>query len=171
MSGNAVKIGSPPPNLPPSVAINSASASGDCVTLAGNASDPEGQLASVDVELGSRGRKSATLGQNTFKYQECGLPSGPYTTNAQATDNFGAKSPVVSGPDVSVSDVQSITANWQAHMSAGRLRVYLPPCGSIGFGACDQGFAEIFLSSQFNPFPLHRKSTSSDWFISRENIP
>jgi|GEM_PF-385435 poly(hydroxyalkanoate) depolymerase family esterase len=171
VSGNAVKLGSPPPNLPPSVAINSASVSGDCVTLAGNASDPEGQLASVDVELGSRGRKSATLAQNTFKYQECGLPAGPYATNAQATDNVGAKSPVVAGPDVSVSDVQSIAANWQAHMSAGRLRVYLAPCGSIGFGACDQGFAEIFLSNQFNPFPLHRKSTSSDWFMRRENIP
>ena len=77
----------------------------------------------------------------------------------------------MSGPDVSVSDVQSITANWQAHMSAGRLRVYLAPCGSVGFGACDQGFSEIFLANQFNPFPLHHKTASSDWFVRRENIP
>ena len=45
-------------------------------------------------------------------------------------------------------------------MSAGRLRVYLAPCASVGFGSCDQGFAEIFLANQFNPFPLHRKATS-----------
>ena len=171
VSGKPVAVGSPPANLPPSVAINSASVTDDCVTVAGSASDPEGQLASVDVQLGSRGRKNATLSHNTFKYQECGLPPGTYTTNAQATDNAGAKSPVVSGPDVTVSDVQSVTANWQVHMSAGRLRVYLPPCASVGFGACDQGFADIFLTNHFDPFPMHRKATSSDWFVRREDIP
>jgi poly(hydroxyalkanoate) depolymerase family esterase len=169
-SGDAVKIGSPPSNLPPSVMINTASVSGDCVTVIGNASDPEGQLASVQVELGARGPKSAALGPTTFKYQECSLPAGTYATKAQATDNAGAKSPVVSGPNVSVSDVQSVTANWQAHMSAGRLRVYMAPCASVGFGACDQGFSEIFLANQFNPFPLHRKAKSNDWFVQRENI-
>jgi len=136
----------------------------------GNASDPEGQLAGVQVELGTRGPKSAALGPNTFKFQECALPAGSYTTKAQATDNAGAKSPVVSGPDVKVSDLQSITANWQVHMSAGRLRVYMAPCASVGFGACDQGFSEIFLSNQFNPFPLHRKAKSNDWFVRSENI-
>jgi poly(hydroxyalkanoate) depolymerase family esterase len=170
-SGTPVAVGSPPANLPPNVAISSASVTDDCVTVAGSVSDPEGQLASVDVQLGSRGRKNATITQNMFKYQECALPPGTYTTDAQATDTAGAKSPVVSGPDVSVSDVQSIAANWQAHMSAGRLRVYLAPCGSVGFGACDQGFSEIFLANQFNPFPLHHKATSSDWFVRRENIP
>jgi poly(hydroxyalkanoate) depolymerase family esterase len=169
-SGDAVKIGSPPSNLPPSVMINTASVSGDCVTVIGNASDPEGQLASVQVELGARGPKSAALGPTTFKYQECSLPAGTYATKAQATDNAGAKSPVVSGPNVSVSDVQSVTANWQAHMSAGRLRVYMAPCASVGFGACDQGFSEIFLANQFNPFPLHRKAKSNDWFVRPENI-
>ena len=43
--------------------------------------------------------------------------------------------------------------------------------GSIGFGACDQGFAEIVLANQLNPFPLHHKSTSNDWFVRPENIP
>jgi hypothetical protein len=141
------------------------------VTVAGNASDPEGQLANVDVELGARGRKNATLAGNTFKYQECGLPAGTYTTNAQAIDTAGAKSAVVSGPDVSVSDIQSVTANWQAHMNANRLRVYMPPCSNVGFGACDQGFAEIFLANQFNPFPLHRKAKSADWYVRPDDIP
>src|SRR5262249_17294129 len=105
-TGNPVAVGSPPANAPPIVAINSASVSADCITVNGTASDPEGQLAGVDVELGTRGRKPAALIQTGFKYQECGLPAGTYTTSAQATDNVGAKSPVVSGPNVTVSDLQ-----------------------------------------------------------------
>jgi poly(hydroxyalkanoate) depolymerase family esterase len=169
-SGNPVPVGSPPPNAPPSVTISSASVTGDCVTVAGGSSDPEGQLMSVEVELGTRGRKSAALSQSNFKYQECGLPAGTYSTKAQAIDTAGEKSPVVSGPDVRVSDLQSVTANWQVHMSAGRLRVYVVPCTNVGFGACDQGFSEIFLANQFNPFPLHRKAMSNDWFVRPENI-
>ncbi len=169
-SGNPVPVGSPPPNAPPSVAINSASVAGDCVTVTGSASDPEGQLMSVEVELGTRGRKSATLSQNNFKYQECGLPAGTYSTKAQAIDTAGGESPIVSGPDVSVRELQSVSANWQVHMSAGRLRIYMAPCTNVGFGACDQGFSEIFLANQFNPFPLHRKATSNDWFVRPENV-
>ena len=169
-SGNPVPVGSPPPNAPPSVAINSASVAGDCVTVTGSASDPEGQLMSVEVELGTRGRKNATLSQNNFKYQECGLPAGTYSTKAQAIDTAGGESPIVSGPDVSVRELQSVSANWQVHMSAGRLRIYTAPCTNVGFGACDQGFSEIFLANQFNPFPLHRKATSNAWFVRPENV-
>jgi hypothetical protein len=69
-----------------------------------------------------------------------------------------------------VSDLQVVTANWQMHMSAGRLRVYAAPCASVGFGVCDAGFSEIFLTNQFNPFPLHRKATATDWYLRPENI-
>jgi poly(hydroxyalkanoate) depolymerase family esterase len=171
ITGNPITVGSPPPNAPPSVTINSASVSGDCITIAGTASDPEGQLANVEVELGTRGRKPAALSQDRFKYQECGLPGGTYSTRAQATDRAGATSPISSGPDVTVNILQAVTANWQVHMSAGRLRVYLAPCTNVGFGTCDQGFSEIFLANQFNPFPLHRKATSNDWYARSENIP
>ena len=150
--------------------IGFSSVSGDCVTIAGTASDPEGQLASIEVELGTRGRKPAALSQNSFKYQECGLPGGTYSTRAQAIDSAGATSPVISGPDVTVSNLQVATANWQVHMSAGRLRVYMAPCTNVGFGTCDQGFSEIFLANQFNPFPLHRKATSNDWYARPENV-
>ena len=171
ISGNPITVGSPPPNVSPAVTINSASVSGDCVTVAGSASDPEGQLANVQVELGTRPRKAAALSQDKFKYQECGLPGGTYSTRAQATDRAGATSPVNSGPDVIVSNLQAVTANWQAHMGAGRLRVYSAPCANAGFGSCDQGFSEIFLANMFNPFPLHRKANSNDWDVRREIIP
>ena len=121
--------------------------------------------------MGTRARKPAALSQDKFKYQECGLPGGTYSTRAQATDRAGATSSVSSGPDVTVSNLQAVTANWQVHMSAGRLRVYLAPCASVGFGSCDQGFSEIFLANQFNPFPLHRKATSKDWYVRPEIIP
>jgi len=171
LTGNPITVGSPPPNVPPDVTISSASVSGDCITVAGSASDPEGQLANVEVELGTRARKPAALSQDKFKYQECGLPGGTYSTRAQATDRAGATSSVSSGPDVTVSNLQAVTANWQAHMSAGRLRVYPAPCASVGFGSCDQGFSEIFLANQFNPFPLHRKANSKDWYVRPEIIP
>jgi poly(hydroxyalkanoate) depolymerase family esterase len=171
VTGNPITVGSPPPNAPPSVTINSALVSGDCITVAGPASDPEGQLANVEVELGTRGRKPAALSQDRFKYQECSLPGGTYSTRAQATDRGGATSPVSLGPDVTVSNLQAVTADWQVHMSAGRLRVYLTPCTNVGFGTCDQGFSEIFLANRFNPFPLHRKANSNDWYARPENIP
>ena len=55
-------------------------------------------------------------------------------------------------------------------MSAGRLRVYGAPCRSVGFGACDSGFAELFLAHQFSPFPLHRRPPSTDWYVDPQNI-
>ena len=106
-----------------------------------------------------------------YNYQECGLPGGTYSTQAQSTDRLGAKSAIISGPSATVSDLQVVTASWQMHMSAGRLRVYAAPCVSVGFGACDAGFSEIFLANQFNPFPLHRKAPAMDWFMHAENIP
>jgi hypothetical protein len=121
--------------------------------------------------LGTRPRKQAALSQDRFKYQECGLPGGTYSTRAQATDRAGATSPVNSGPEVTVSNLQAVIANWQAHMGAGRIRVYSAPCANAGFGSCDQGFSEIFLANMFNPFPLHRKATSNNWYVRRESIP
>jgi poly(hydroxyalkanoate) depolymerase family esterase len=170
VTGTPVAVGSPRPNLPPTVAIDSVSVSGDCVTVAGRASDPENALARVDVELGSRGRKAATLTSGSYRYQECALPGGSVTTRAEAIDNLGATSGIVSGPSATVSGVEGITADWLTHMGAGRLRVYGAPCASIGFGACDADFSKIFLAHQFNPFPLHHRPPSADWFIGLENV-
>jgi hypothetical protein len=170
VTGTPVTVGSPRPNLPPAVTIGNVSVSGDCVTVTGAASDPENALARVEVELGTRGRKAATLTAGSYRYQECGLPGGSVTTRAEATDNLGATSGVVVGPSATVSGVVGIIADWLTHMGAGRLRVYGAPCASIGFGACDADFSRIFLANQFNPFPLHHRPPSTDWFIDLENV-
>jgi hypothetical protein len=99
------------------------------------------------------------------------LAGGTYSTQARATDILGARSVIVSGPPANVSDVEIATGNWQVHMSAGRLKVYQAPCRNVGFGACDIGFSEIFLANQFNPFDLHRRAPSSDWYVRGESIP
>lgn len=171
VTGQAVAVGVPPNNVPPVVAIDNLSIRGDCITLIGSASDTDDQVARVEVQLATRGFKPAELSQAGYQYQECGLPAGTYSTQAQATDVQGAKSAIVSGPSASVSDLEVVTANWQVHMSAGRLRVYGARCPSTGFGACDVGFLEIFSANQFNPFPLQRKAASPDWYVHRENIP
>ena len=172
VTGQPVAVGVPPTNAPPVVAIDNLSISGDCITLIGSASDPDDQVARVEIQLATRGFKPADLSQAAgYQYQECGLPAGAYSTQAQATDALGAKSTIVSGPVANVSDLEVFTANWQVHMNAGRLRVYGARCPSIGFGACDVGFLEIFSANQFNPFPLQRKAASPDWYVHRENIP
>lgn len=171
VTGQAVVIGTAPANVPPVAAIDNVSVTGDCIAVKGTVSDVDDQVSKVEVQLASRGFKPATLNQTSYQYQECGLPVGTYATQAQATDALGAKSAIVSGASVDISDVEIVTANWQAHMNAGRLRVYGGRCPSMGFGACDVGFAEIFLANQFNPFPLLRKAASPDWYLHRQNIP
>jgi poly(hydroxyalkanoate) depolymerase family esterase len=171
VTGQLVAVGSPPTNAPPVVAIDNLSVSGDCITLIGTASDPDNQVAGVEVQLATRGFKPAALSRTGYEFQECGLPAGTYATQAQATDVLGAKSTIVSGPSANVSALEVVTANWQMHMGAGRLRVYGARCPSIGFGACDVGFSEIFSANLFNPFPLQRKAASPDWYVHRENIP
>ena len=171
VTGQLVAVGSPRTNALPVVAIDNLSVRGDCITLIGTASDPDNQVAGVEVQLATRGFKPAALSRTGYEFQECGLPTGTYATQAQATDVLGAKSNIVSGPSANVSALEVVTANWQMHMGAGRLRVYGARCPSTGFGACDVGFLEIFSANQFNPFPLQRKAASPDWYVHRENIP
>jgi len=170
VTGEPVVVGSPPPNAPPVVAIGGVSVSGACIIVDGTASDPEGQLAGVEVELGTRGLKPAAVSQGSFRYEECSLRAGTYATRAEAFDSQGARSASASGPSATVSDIEMVTADWQTHMTQGRLRVYAAPCANVGFGACDAGFAEIFLAHSFNPFPLHRRLTSNDWFVDPQNV-
>jgi len=165
VTGTAVAVGTPPPNAPPVVAIGGVSVTGACVTVDGTASDPEGRLAGVEVQLGERGFKPATLARGGYRYEECGLPMGTYTTRVEAFDADGARSASASGPSATVSEIEAVTADWQTHMAAHRLRIYSAPCSSVGFGACDAAFAEIFLAHSFRPFALHRKPSSNDWFI------
>jgi len=110
------------------------------------------------------------LNQRNFSYQECGLPGGTYATRAVATDVQGLKG-VDEGPPVEIEAIDSATANWQAHMSAGRIRVYGSQCSNFGFGTCDAAFADIFLRHQFNSFPLHRRPAASDWYENAANVP
>ena len=168
-TGQPVSIGSPPAAEAPEVTINEAHAAGSCILVTGAASDPEGQLVKVEVELGTRGLKPAPLTGGTYRYEECGLPGGSYATRAAATDRDDLMS-TISGPTVQVEPTEAVTANWQAHMGAGRIRVYGPPCSSVGFGACDAGFADLFLRHQFNSFPLHRRPSATDWFEDATNM-
>jgi hypothetical protein len=150
--------------------VTDARATGGCIRVTGTASDPEGRLAAVETELATRGLKPATLNGRDFSYQECGLPGGSYATRAVATDDQGLKS-TDAGPTVEVAALDSVAANWQGHMAAGRIRVYGSQCANFGFGTCDAAFADIFLRHQFNPFALHRRPAASDWYENAANVP
>jgi hypothetical protein len=104
-----------------------------------------------------------------YRYEECGLPAGTYTTRAVATDVPGARSADAFGASATVSNIEAVSADWQTHMAQGRLRVYAAPC-AVGFGACDAGFAAIFLAHSFNAFPLYRRPSANDWFVDPQNV-
>ncbi len=166
--GNPVTVGTVPPQ-PPSVTIDEVTVNATCITVAGRASDPDGSVAGVEVELGSRGFKPASLDNGRYSFEECGLTAGTYTTQARATDNSG-KTTTVAGRTVEIKALDMATGNWQEHMQAGRLRVYNAPCPSIGFGACDAGFNTIFLAHGFNTFALFKDPASNDWYLDPAGI-
>jgi poly(hydroxyalkanoate) depolymerase family esterase len=170
VTGQPVSVGSPPAPEPPEISISEARAAGSCILVTGAASDPEGQTIKVEVELGTRGLKPATLAAGTFNYEECGLPGGSYAIRAEAMDRDGLRS-MASGPTVQVDPTEIAIANWQEHMGAGRIRVYAQPCTSVGFGACDVGFADLFLRHRFNSFPLHRRPPTPEWYEDSSNVP
>lgn len=167
--GNPITVGTPPPDQPPSVTIDEVTSNATCITVTGQASDPEGDVAKVEVELGMRGFKLASLSSGRYSYQECGLTAGTYTAKARATDS-GGKSTIVTGEGVEVKVLEAAMGNWQEHMNAGRLRVYRVPCPRVGFGACDAGFDTIFLTHSFNSFALFKDPTSNDWYLDPSKI-
>ena len=165
-TGTPAVIGTPPPKPPPTAAIGGVSVAGNCVTVEGTASDTEGQLAGVEVQLGDRSfRPAALVGRGGYRYEECGLAAATYATHARAFDAQGTRGAVVSGPSATVSNIEAINADWLTHQLERRLKFYAPPCASVGFGACDAGFAAIFAAHSFNPFPLYRVPSSNDWFV------
>lgn len=174
-TGTPVQVGTAPANPPPTVTIGRAEASADCITVEGTSSDDGssagGTVAEVAVGLGDRPFKPAVLNPDeTYRYQECQLPSGSYAVQVRATDDLGA-SAVAVGQTVQVDAAQSVTATWLEHQAAGRLRVYLAPCPSVGFGTCDAAFPRIFQANGFNPFPLFSRAGGTDWFLDPANIP
>jgi poly(hydroxyalkanoate) depolymerase family esterase len=167
-TGPPVTVGRPPPNQAPAVSLDPPSIDGTCITLTGTASDADGAVATVAAELGNRGFKPTSLSNGRYRYQECGLPGGVYSTRARATDNLGAQR-LVAGKNVTVPELEVVMANWLDHMNASRLRTYGEPC-VVGFGACDAGFQTIFQTHSFNPFPLYRAPHTSAWFLDPANI-
>lgn len=170
VAGQAVAVGSPPvANQPPSVDIDQVRVEGDCVTIDGRAVDPDGRVIEVTVGLGTRGHRPAALNQVRYALQQCGLPDGNYATEVRATDDLNAQT-TVSGAPVEVRTRVSAKATWLGHMQAGRLRLYQPPCPSIGFGACDAPFPAILSAHGASAFDLFRRATADDWFLNPGNV-
>lgn len=171
VTGTAVAVGAPPePNQPPRVQIGEVEVERDCIIVEGEAVDPDGRVTEVAVKLGAGRPAPAALSGDVYEYQECGLPDGAYTTEVQATDDLNAVT-TVSGPSVQVRTTVPETANWQGHMTAGRLRIYQAPCPSVGFGTCDAAFPAILGQHGFAPFDLFHRPASNDWFLNPGNIP
>lgn len=167
VTGSPLAVGTPQ-NQAPAVSFDGVSVNATCVRVSGTASDAERPVANVEVELGERGFKHADFDGIRYNYHECGLTSGSYSTKAKATDIDGANTTAV-GDDAHVEDLETVTANWQNHMSAGRLRVYGVPC-NVGFGVCDAGFSTIFLTYGFEPFALFKDPASANWYLDSGNI-
>lgn len=115
-------IGTVNTNQAPVVTSLSASASGNCVTVNGNASDADGQVASVEIRLGGISQGSVVPSAGAFQKQVCGLAAGSYTPSAIATDDKGTRSAERTAASVTVQPVvQSVTATLNEHYAAGRI--------------------------------------------------
>jgi poly(hydroxyalkanoate) depolymerase family esterase len=172
VTGAGVEVGTPPKNNAPNVSITRAEAALDCITVEGNASDPDpgGTVAEVAVELGGRPFRPAVLSQNAYRFQECQIPAGSYPVRVRATDDLGATA-FATGSPLEIGSIESVTGTWQEHQMAGRLKVYLAPCRNVGFGTCDAGFPQIIQTNGFSPFPVFRRAGASDWYLDAANVP
>ena len=100
--GAPVALGTPPPNAPPVVAIDTVRAEGACVAVDGRATDDLGPVVEVAVTLGTRAPGEAALDGGNFTFQDCGLPDGVHAVGVTATDALGARA-TVSAPPVTVA--------------------------------------------------------------------
>jgi poly(hydroxyalkanoate) depolymerase family esterase len=171
IAGQPVPVGRPPVNQPPTATVDQVKVEQDCIIVNGQASDLDGRVIDVSVKLGSRSPQPAVLTQNRYEFQECRLPDGSYATEVQVKDDQQAITSVRGSPDAVVQAKPSAEANWQAHMSAGRLRLYQAPCPSVGFGACDAAFPAILQEHGSDPFKLFHRTSSNDWYLNPANIP
>lgn len=107
------------------------------------------------------------VGDNAGEYAN---PTGPSASELLwaffRAHPFAAAGP---GETASGGGIETAVADWRTHVSRNRLRVYLAPCPSVGFGACDAGFGELLLAHSDRPFALHRRPPSNDWFVDPEN--
>jgi poly(hydroxyalkanoate) depolymerase family esterase len=168
--GQRVPVGHPSAPLPPVASVDQVKVEQDCVTVSGQASDPDGRVVDVSVKLGGRSPRPAVLTQNRYGFLECRLPDGSYATEVRVKDDLEAVS-AVRGPDATVRAKPSIEAIWLDHMSASRLRLYQAPCSSVGFGACDAAFPTILQEHGSVPFKLFHRAGSDDWYVNPANIP
>ena len=131
-----------------------------------------GTVAEVAVELGGRPFRPAVLSQDeTYRYQECQLPPGSYAGTGPRDGRSRRHRPSRPGRSCRSKQLQSVTATWQEHQSAGRIRVYLAPCPTSGSVPAMPAFPQIFQANGFNPFPLFSRAGGTDWFLDPANIP
>ncbi|HET6522166.1 MAG TPA: Ig-like domain-containing protein, partial [Geminicoccaceae bacterium] len=171
--GEALRIGDAPLNADPTLSIDDVAVAGTCLAVTGEAGDEDGKVVAVEVALAERGFKPATyptdMDGRRYHSRECGLPGGAYATAVRAVDAAGAET-LVAGPVRQVPGLEEVTATWQGHMAAGRLKVYLSPCPAVGFGFCDASFPTAFSRFGAAAFPAYHAPGAPLWYLDPANV-
>ncbi len=114
-------------NIAPVIATIKATASEECVTFAGTATDADGSVVKVDLWVKGIGSKEAQVSGKSFSYELCGLDAGTYSATAIATDNGNLESEksavaiaTIEGSDDG-GEAETATATFYEHWSAGRI--------------------------------------------------
>ncbi len=163
--GDAVIVGEPPANLPPSITIEEQNVDGGCIVIRGSASDDD-EVVSVEARIGAMGWRAVDLKDGRWTYQACGLRAGTYTSAARATDNEGLLASV-SGEEVVVEIAYDgmERSSLSGHVAARRVRYY-----PIGFGTADASYVDLLRRHGVaEAFPLY--SFQGDWYADPGNIP
>lgn len=163
--GEPLAVGQPPVNPPPTLTLAEPSVEGDCVTLAGTATD-DSAVTAVEARIGDGAWSEAALAGEGWSYRACGLAAGSYATAARATDDGGAVTTETGASAVvSVRHEGIARADLTGHLLAQRLRLY-----ANGFGAADRSYLELYYQHGVRGvFPLYL--AQGRWYADPANIP
>ncbi len=163
--GEPLAVGQPPANQPPVLSLEAPVVAGDCVSLAGAATD-DSAVTAVEARIGDGPWNPATLAGEDWSYQVCGLTAGSYATAARASDGDGAVTTVTGATAVvSVRYQDKVDAHITGHLLAQRLGLY-----PNGFGAADRSYLELYYTHGVSGvFPLYL--AQGRWYADPANIP
>ena len=135
-----------------------------CLAAQGEASDPDGDLASVAVSVLGVGPRPASLGgDGTWSFELCDLPAGAYEIVAFALDDAGRRSTPSDGLVIDVpgpgGDSESVEGTLTDHANAGRV---------VRFTAVYFEYRQRYCVYEnwlwhCEPFSLRRCSPDDDW--------
>jgi poly(hydroxyalkanoate) depolymerase family esterase len=115
-------------------------------------------------------------GTTSFSARFEDLPDDRFYTPVVRVVLEGGASQSMSGVEFALGSplqapaINTVRANFQEHILAGRIAVQRGPC-MLGLGVCDAGFNALFFQHGFEAFALHNPAGTDRWYLDPANVP